>query len=77
MNIYVIYDRLAEESGPLFEAKNDAVARRSMLSQWKNKGVELGDVKLLRLGTVDHATQRIVLENVPVDVVLLQEVSNG
>ncbi|WNK15119.1 MAG: nonstructural protein [Microvirus sp.] len=29
LGVYAIFDRLAEESGPLFTAKNDAVAVRS------------------------------------------------
>ena len=30
MNLYVIYDRVAQESGPVFEAKNDGIAVRQM-----------------------------------------------
>jgi len=28
-NLYVVYDTLAQESGPIFEAKNDEVAKRA------------------------------------------------
>lgn len=70
MNLYVIYDKLAEESGPLFEAKNDAVARRSMLRTWNEKQANLGEFALLRLGTIDHSTQRVTLEDVPVEVMV-------
>ena len=28
MRLYTIYDQVAEEAGPIFEAKHDAIARR-------------------------------------------------
>lgn len=37
MRIYVIKDTVAEECGPLFEAKNDAVAIRSFENLRKNQ----------------------------------------
>ena len=70
MQLYVIYDKLAEESGPVFEAKNDAVARRSFLRTWAEKGAAPEEFRLLRLGTIDHQTQTIRLEDVPEEVSL-------
>ena len=34
-NMYVVYDRVAEESGPIFEAKNDGTAARAARDPWQ------------------------------------------
>lgn len=54
MRLYVIRDIIAEESGPVFEAKNDAVARRNygnFLQKVKAGGTEF---KLMAIGEYDH-----------------------
>lgn len=68
MNLYVMFDRLAEESGPIFEAKNDAVARRS--AKFLLKDADLADYQLLRVGTFDHKSQALKAEPVPAEVSL-------
>lgn len=70
MNLYVIFDKVAEESGQIFEAKNDGVARRSMLKEWDKRGVSLSEFKLLRLGTIDHETCRVQVDEIPEEVSL-------
>ena len=51
VNIYTIYDNMAEECGPIFQAKNDKVACRacdSMISE--ACGTSVSDYQLLVLG---------------------------
>lgn len=75
MNLYVIHDKLAEESGPLFEAKNDATASRSfnqLIEQ--NPGTRVTEFALLRLGSIDHATNAVTLLENPEVVFVPQEV---
>lgn len=52
-NIYVIRDKVAEESGPIFEAKNDSVAYRQYVSLIE-KSDHQGDFDLLCVGDYDH-----------------------
>lgn len=83
--LYVIYDRLAEESGPVFEARNHAVAAR-MFQRTLEKVVagERNEYKLLRVGSIDHATSEVFSESPPIEVpvglpgvVEGEEVKNG
>lgn len=67
MSIYVVYDRLAEESGPCFEAKNDLVARRNF-RRILSSGSSPSDYLLLRVGNIDHEKNTIDAEMIPVDV---------
>lgn len=69
MQIYVVVDRVAEESGPLFEARNDGVALRNLnLMLQKVEGAGPRDFILLRLGSINHNTNEIIQEAVPVVV---------
>jgi hypothetical protein len=71
-NLYVIYDRVAEESGPIFEAKNDLVADRNFKKLLSEHKTELSnDFKLLRIGTFDHETNGVQGELIPVEVEFL------
>lgn len=67
MAVYTIFDRLAGESGPLFEAKNDAVARRNF-DRLLEKAGRADEYQLLRLGTVDHDTSKLEVYEIPVEV---------
>lgn len=49
MKIYAIYDRVAKESGPLFEAKNDDVAIRACATLLKDVLVK-SDYSLVTVG---------------------------
>ncbi len=54
VNIYTIYDKIAEECGPIFQAKNDKVACRacdSMISE--SCGNCVSDYQLWCLGEFD------------------------
>ena len=65
MKLYVIVDKLAEESGPVFEAANDKVARRQYKKMMQD--VDETEYQLLRVGRIDHYIQKCVGED-PVDV---------
>lgn len=63
MNLFVVYDKVAEESGPIFEAKNTALAQRQyrqLVARQVN--CDPADFRLLRLGSIDHHTQAIRIE---------------
>lgn len=65
--LYVIFDRVAEESGPIFEAKNDGVAYRMYEKYMDGKDVEREEFKLLKVGTFDHDSNELVAYG-PLDV---------
>lgn len=50
--IYTVYDVVADEAGPLFNAKNDGVAMRQFLDLL-NKVVTKDDYRLYCLGEYD------------------------
>ena len=69
MNLYVVFDRMAQESGPVFEAKNDPVAARqtrALIAQ--APGANILEFQLLKLGTIDHETNAIEALGAPLDV---------
>lgn len=59
LNVYVIYDVIAEESGPLFTAKNDGVARRQYEVSRDKNGFSEEDFVLKRIGWFDPETMMI------------------
>lgn len=59
--LYVIYDRAAEESGPIYEAKNDAIALRNFSQVVDGKPFS-EDQELLCVGEIDHETHEIIVE---------------
>lgn len=65
--VYVVFDRLATESGPLFEAKNDAVARRQY-DQLLSKVGRPDEYQLLCLGLMDHDVNRLSVFDLPQEV---------
>lgn len=61
-NLYVIYDRVAEESGPIFEAINDGIANRryqALMAEQTHEWFDPLDYLLLHLGEVDKTTNII------------------
>lgn len=58
--VYVIYDKVAEESGPMFEAVNDGIALRqacNVLKPLPNTLVE--DYQLVKIGEYDTKDMQI------------------
>lgn len=60
MKLYVIYDRAAEECGPVFEAKNDAVAQRGYVqAMMKSLAGSAEEFWLFYIGEIDQHTMDI------------------
>lgn len=57
MQLYVVVDVLAEESGPIFEAKNNKVARRQY-NNMMSGNMDPSEYKLLNVGWIDHETHQ-------------------
>ena len=54
-NMYVVYDRVAEESGPIFEAKNDGTAARAARELVAAlRALRRTSFSFWKLGTIDH-----------------------
>ena len=63
VNIYTIYDKVACESGPIFQAKNDGVALRCFMSLMKDTpNVVPSDYDVYCLGEFDTDTRSFVPE---------------
>lgn len=58
-NLYSVYDSVSEEFGPIFHAKNEAVAKRAV-TNILHDGVKANDYDLYMLGTYDVDTGVIV-----------------
>lgn len=64
VNIYTIYDKVACEAGPIFQAKNDGVAFRCFMSLIKDTNVASpSDYDVYCLGEFDTESRSFV----PVD----------
>ena len=61
LNVYSVFDKVAEESGPPFTAVNDGIAKRS----YNQMGIPVAlqnDYSLHRIRTYDTVTMEIVPE---------------
>ena len=58
-NIYSIYDSVAEEYGPIFNAKSDAVAKRAVTGILNSGEIRSNDYDLYCLGSYDTDTGEI------------------
>lgn len=61
-NLYVVYDNVALEAGPVFQAKNDAVAIRSYQNLVIKNQMNFEDFELVALGTLNTETLKMVCE---------------
>lgn len=69
MKIYCVYDRVGEESMPIFESRNDGTAMRAYQKGIINANdIPDGELMLLCLGEIDHDTNLITLEEHPREV---------
>lgn len=68
VSLYCIYDRVAEESGPVFEAKNDGVAMRKFQMFMEDKPFA-EDYQLNCIGEYDHETGCVEGSLIPREVV--------
>lgn len=72
MAIYALWDRLAEEAGPIWTARNDAVAIRNALIASKGQDVNQQDFFLYCIGEYDTEKVRLT-EFEPRQVPMIQE----
>jgi len=76
MNLYTIRDKVAEDCGPVFQAKNNGVAVRNFEQMFEKNAVSASDFVLLLLGTFDQDSGRITAYDdleVVVDGTVIQE----
>lgn len=72
LRLYCIWDRLAKESGPIFQGKNDLVAIRSF--RIATKEINAAEVCLYYVGEYDTEKAAIVgLKSGPIEVVIPDE----
>lgn len=55
---YVLYDTVAEECGPIFDAKNDAIAVRLSLPALADAPF-VRDIRLLKVAEIDSSTGQV------------------
>lgn len=67
-HVYTIYDRVAEDAGPLFTARNEGVALRALGDVFKNSYGKPEEYKLLCIGTYDHTTAKLESIDPPIDI---------
>lgn len=67
MNMYVIRDNVAHSAGPIYLAKNDAVASRMFRSIISEHGVDQLDYTLLFVGSYNDESQ-VVNASAPVPI---------
>jgi len=73
MRLYIIRDMVAEESGPVFEAKNDGVARRGFKQALEKSRGGLGEFRLMCIGEFDHDKDLLQAFPFPQEVINSQE----
>lgn len=54
LNLYVVYDKVAGEAGPVYTAKNDAVARRMYAGLVEREGINRDEYLLIHIGQYDN-----------------------
>lgn len=59
--IFTIYDKVAQEAGPLFQAKNLYVAMRYVKEMIKDNKIDLNEYDLVRLATFDSESMSITV----------------
>lgn len=77
--LYVIKDLIADESGPIFQAKSDEVAMRNFNNLIKDKSVNPDEYRLYCVGDYDNERLegQFILEPIEITVgKLLKEDSN-
>lgn len=59
MPIYTVYDSVAQDSGPVFEARNDGIAIRYFRQLIDKENIPPEDYVLFRLGEFDHEAMKL------------------
>lgn len=72
--LYVIYDRVAEESGPCFDAVNRGIALRNFRNLMeKVPGYQKADYRLYQVAHYDARTMKIEAVDPPEEVLYSEE----
>lgn len=59
-SLYVVYDKVAEESSPLFATKNDGLAERMALQMLESRGMYVSeDYQLFHVGYYDNESMKV------------------
>lgn len=66
-SLYSVYDTTAEEFGPVFMARNDAVAKRAVINMMEKSEVSVNEFKLHKLGTFNTSTGYIMYDQKEID----------
>lgn len=74
MQVYTIRDRLAKESGPVFESKNNNTALRFYRSGLAAQKLPESEYELYRIGAIDHETDRFVVLDQP-ELIVVGEIN--
>ena len=64
VNIYTIYDKVSEECGPVFQAKNFGVAKRYVEDLVKNNPIKLDEYTLYQLASFDSETLKLISQSI-------------
>ena len=75
-NVYTIFDKVAQESGPLFECKNDAVAQRNFKDLIKRENLPPKDYILYLIGRFEHETMTMFCHDL-IEVGLEEEIPDA
>jgi len=78
VRLYTIYDRVAEEAGPLFPAVNDGIAirnYRNVLEQVPE--YQRGDYRLYYIGEFDPHTMIVVLDSMIPEIIYEREAGDA
>ena len=67
-NMYTIFDKVGLEMGTVILSKNDESAQRLYPKAFEGVKVNKNEFSLIRIGTIDVETMRIIPEEIPVDV---------
>jgi len=59
MNLYTVFDVIADEAGPLFEAKNDRVAVRQYQNLLSQSRLDASEYKLYQVGVFNHDSMEL------------------
>jgi hypothetical protein len=69
VKLYVVRDRIAAESGPIFEAKNDGVARRNYERSFLSQDVDPDEFRLLCVGVYNRDKTQIEVYDIPREII--------
>lgn len=73
LNLYVVYDKIAAEAGPVYTAKNDAVARRMYAGLIADTGINPADYQLIHVAAYDNGALSATLPVIVPDTYVVPE----